>query len=334
MRAGAESRMLEGLSPKASEVAERFARFRTADNSRFYDALAEHMVGRADSPCLPMWFEYAITANQRGRETADRLQTLVPLRRGGLFQPRPRVLDVGCAYGGFLVAFAERGARVTGIEIDEALVRLALVNVREQAVDAEIVLGDATAVHPPFRGRFDLVIANDVLEHVPQPEAFLRNVRGWLSPRGVAYLQIPNGSFPAFVASDGHYQLFGVTLLEYSEASDYMRLDSGSPCTTYNYLDPAAYERLFVSCGLSFEILPEAAGSASVERVLEGCEELRSGLEEGLARVPEALRELVRERIEAYLRRVAAAPRGTPAEVRRFLLDYGSSFWSVLARRA
>jgi 2-polyprenyl-3-methyl-5-hydroxy-6-metoxy-1,4-benzoquinol methylase len=321
--------------PAWRRVAERFARFRSAGGGRFHEALARHFAHLADHPVLPLHFEYAATANDRGRAAAERLSRLFPVGRRGPMRRRTRVLDVGCAYGGFLVAFAEKGARVTGIDRDERYVHLAALNLREQGLDGELVHGDAAADHPAFRGFFDLVIANDVLEHVPDPEAFLRNLRAWLSPRGVAYLEIPNGAWPPYVVKDGHHQLFGVTLLDFSEAGEYMRrLSPGGRYDTYNYLGLGAYERLFAACDLSFELLQETGAGATVEGVLAQCAALEAGLDAGLATVPEGLRGLVRERVEAYLARVAAAPRATPEEIRRFLLDYGPAFWTVLARRA
>lgn len=323
------------LAPAARRVAERFARFRAPGGGLFFEALAGHFAHLEDHPVLPLHFEYAATANERGERAAERLVALLPSLDGrGLFGRRPRVLDVGCAYGGFLVAFARRGARVTGIDIDARYVRLAALNLRERGLDGDLVHGDAGEPHPEFSGRFDLVIANDVLEHVPRPAAFLAHLRDWLAPSGVAYLEIPNGAWPPYVARDGHHQLFGVTLLDHAEASEYVeRLTPGGRYDTYQYLGPDAYERLFKDAGLTFDVLPDAEGTAAVARVLAEVEALRAATPAGLAAVPGPLRERVRERLRAYLETLAWAPRGTPEEIRRFVLLYGAPFWTVLARR-
>ncbi|HEY1434961.1 MAG TPA: class I SAM-dependent methyltransferase [Thermoanaerobaculia bacterium] len=338
LRIGMEAsrRILEAPAPEAwQRIADRFARLRAPGGETYHDALARHFAHLEDNPVLALHFEYAATANDRGRAAARHLEGLVSLARRGPFGRRPRVLDVGCAYGGFLVAFAEKGARVTGIEIDERYVRLAALNLRERGLDAELVHGDAAADRPAFRDRFDLVIANDVLEHVPCPDGFLRNLRAWLAPRGAAYLEIPNGAWPPYVGKDGHHQLFGLTLLDHAEASAYMKLLSpGARYDTYNYLDAGAYERLFAECGLTFELLPEPHGAATVESVLAQRDALADTAAAGLETVPEGLRGLVGERVTAYLARLEEAPRATPEQVRRFVLDYGPAFWTVLARRA
>ena len=324
------------ISAPARRVAERFARFREPGNDAYFHALAEHLASLVEHPCLPMYFEYAITANARGRAAVERLsrETGIGGTRG-LFGRRRRVLDVGCAYGGFLVAFAEKGARVTGMEINELLLRLAVINLRASGVDADLVKGDTTAEHSGFRDRFDVITANDVVEHVPRLESFLRNLRDWLTPSGVSYLEIPNGAYPPFVLKDGHHQLFGITLLDFEEASSYYNrlYPHGAGYDTFNYLDLPGYQRVFASSGLSLTLLPETLAQASVDGVLQQLVELEAGLEAGLETVPVELRPLVRERVAAYLARVEAAPRESADDREKFLLDYGVSFWVVLARR-
>jgi 2-polyprenyl-3-methyl-5-hydroxy-6-metoxy-1,4-benzoquinol methylase len=322
----------------AAEIAARFERFRTPGNAGFYQALAAHKGHLVDHPCLPLHFEYAVTANERGRRSADRILKAAPLASPGRWlRRRPRVLDVGCAYGGFLVAFAERGARVTGIELDRRYLELALVNLREQGVDAHLVQGDATHPRPGFRGRFDLVVANDVIEHVISLEGFLSNIRDWLAPGGTAYLEIPNGAQPHFVIADGHYGLFGITLLDFEHAREYFQaLSPDGVMDTYRYPALADYRAAFDAAGLSFEILEDtlAIPALGVRDVEAQMEQLRVASAEGLTRVPALSRDLVASRLDAYLAHAAAAPRSTEEERRRFLLDYAPGFWMVLARRA
>jgi 2-polyprenyl-3-methyl-5-hydroxy-6-metoxy-1,4-benzoquinol methylase len=323
------------LSPQARRVAERFAHLREPGGEDLFDALAAHFEPLADNPSLPLYFEFAVTTNRRGRTAAERISRFAdPGRRRGLLRKRARALDVGCAYGGFLVALAERGARVTGIELDGRLLALAAINLRERGIDAGLVQGDATRAHPGFEGRFDIILANDVVEHVPRLEPFLRNLRDWLRADGIVYLEIPNGAHPAFVRRDGHHERFGITLLDFPDASRYLKLlDPPGSYDTYNYLGIAAYRELFASCGLSVTVLAETLAGASVEGVESQLAALESGLATDIETVPEDLRPLVRERVEAYLARVRAAPRVTEDERRRYLLEYGPSFWMVLASR-
>jgi 2-polyprenyl-3-methyl-5-hydroxy-6-metoxy-1,4-benzoquinol methylase len=332
------AREMSGPRDAAAEVSARFERFRTAENAGFYEALAAFKAFQVDNPALPMHFEYAVTANQRGRRAAERILRVAPLGRGGLRRwRRPRVLDIGCAYGGFLVAFAERGASVTGIELDRRYLELAFVNLREQGVDGTLIEADATNPRPAFHRRFDLIVANDVAEHVISLERFLSNVRDWLAPGGTAYLEIPNGAQPHSVIADGHYGLFGITLLDFHHASEYFHaLYPAMIMDTYRYPRLAEYASAFAAAGLTFEVLEDTLTipALSVADVEAQIGQLRAASADGLARVPAASRPLVAERVAAYLERAASAPRETEEQQRRFLLDYAPGFWMVVARRA
>ncbi|MFN2486114.1 MAG: class I SAM-dependent methyltransferase [Acidimicrobiia bacterium] len=60
-----------------------------------------------------------------------------------------RVLDVGCAYGGFVVAASQAGAReVIGIDISRELLDLASMQLQDYGVDAELVQADIFAMTP------------------------------------------------------------------------------------------------------------------------------------------------------------------------------------------
>ncbi|MGZ4550525.1 MAG: class I SAM-dependent methyltransferase [Blastococcus sp.] len=80
--------------------------------------------------------------------------------------PGTSLLDLGCGAGSFARAAADRGARVTGIDLDPAAVRLAAAEVPE----GSFALGD---VHDPPPGPFDVVAAVQVLMHVADPVAVL-----------------------------------------------------------------------------------------------------------------------------------------------------------------
>ena len=96
-----------------------------------------------------------------------------------------RYLDVGCGSGGTLGVAKALGWQVTGIELDEAAAAKA------KRFTDEIHVGDIlTAPFAP--GRFDVVTAFHVLEHVPDPVAALRRMVGWLAAGGVLMVEVPN----------------------------------------------------------------------------------------------------------------------------------------------
>ena len=110
---------------------------------------------------FPMWFDYAMYANQRGKDMAALLMPrAAPSAR--------RYLDVGCGLGGFLVAFAQRGLDVFGFDVDQERVQLARFNLQDFRIpEPKAVYGDL--LDPAFvatLGKFDIITMIDVIEHV------------------------------------------------------------------------------------------------------------------------------------------------------------------------
>ena len=94
------------------------------------------------------------------------------------------VLELG--YGeGIVSAFLRgRGCRLTVVEGSGMLAREA----RARGFEVEESLFEE---YDPGK-RYDLVLANHVLEHVDEPRQVLKRARGWLKPRGKLFAIVPN----------------------------------------------------------------------------------------------------------------------------------------------
>src|SRR5204862_6722418 len=99
---------------------------------------------------------------------------------------RGRLLDVGCGRGELLLEAAARGFDVTGIDLSAHAVQTANERLGAPvAIDADL----QSAAFPD--GRFDVCMCSDVLEHVRDPIALLREIRRVLKPEGVLFLVTP-----------------------------------------------------------------------------------------------------------------------------------------------
>lgn len=99
------------------------------------------------------------------------------------------VLDVGCAAGDTARALADRGCRVSGVDIDAAAAEPARA-VLDELVIADI---DQAPLSTHFKAEsFDAIIFGDVLEHLVDPAMVLRDAIGLLTPQGRILVSIPN----------------------------------------------------------------------------------------------------------------------------------------------
>ena len=103
-------------------------------------------------------------------------------------QKYPRVLECGCSNGFLSRLISARGSRVVGIEIDrEAAEQARRVCARVLCLD----LNDDDWTKS-IQEEFDLVTFGDVLEHLVDPQATLRNARRLLAPGGSVLICLPN----------------------------------------------------------------------------------------------------------------------------------------------
>ena len=100
--------------------------------------------------------------------------------------PEGDLLEVGCGAGTLLCEFGRKGFDCTGLDASFAARELAgLVNMGEARV--QIV----ESSEPGWLGRFDYLLAFEVLEHIENDLDALRGWYDWLKPGGVLLLSVP-----------------------------------------------------------------------------------------------------------------------------------------------
>jgi len=108
------------------------------------------------------------------------LRTLLKYKR-----PPGRVLEVGCAHGGFTAVMKEAGFDAKAVELSPWVIDFA-----KKTFDIEVLRGplDPNQIEA---GSLDAVVLLDVLEHLPDPAAVVREFATLLKPDGVLLIQTP-----------------------------------------------------------------------------------------------------------------------------------------------
>jgi len=97
-------------------------------------------------------------------------------------------LDVGCGAGLLAEPLARLGAQVTAVDAAPELITVAKVHAEGQGL---IINYRAVGVEE-LDGKFDLVTAMEVIEHVADPQAFVNDLAARLAPGGLMILSTPN----------------------------------------------------------------------------------------------------------------------------------------------
>ncbi|HMZ07545.1 MAG TPA: class I SAM-dependent methyltransferase [Anaerolineales bacterium] len=212
---------------------------------------AERMKNLKGDVLLYTWFSFGLSTNMRGRMVAGVFQSHVKSNMR-------RYLDVGCGYGGFMVAFKELGLDVYGFELDASLVALSKANLADYGIPTErATVGDV--LDDGFLkqlGTFDVITCNDVIEHVDNVDLAIKNMTNMLNPSGILILQIPNKDYVESISHDSHYNVFGITLLRHAEAEQYHKMAFGDAYTVGEYYEFEHYRDQLTQYGCEVTLFP------------------------------------------------------------------------------
>lgn len=108
-----------------------------------------------------------------------------------------RVLDLGCGLGEYVRAFARRGARALGSDVATDRLAEALERVRDHGDrNVDGFLAHAGEAMPYPDGVMDVIVLNEVIEHVEDDRQTMREIARVLRPGGTCILYAPNRLYP------------------------------------------------------------------------------------------------------------------------------------------
>jgi SAM-dependent methyltransferase len=118
-----------------------------------------------------------------------------------------KVLEIGCAEGGVLKAFLDKGCTGIGVELSPYRVDLAnnFLNEEIAAGRVRIIAKDIydSSFTNEFKHLFNLIILKDVIEHIHDQEKLMEQLKLYLKPGGKIFFGFP----PWYMPFGGHQQI-------------------------------------------------------------------------------------------------------------------------------
>lgn len=139
----------------------------------------------AESTYDAMYFDGLNRYNDREAELQKHFGVLLDIIEHR--QSSGKLLDVGCGTGLLLTVARSRGFKVQGIEFSQYASSFARTN-----HSLQITTGTISSAASALNERFDVITLNHVLEHLRDPRADLKTLRGLLAPGGILVVGVPN----------------------------------------------------------------------------------------------------------------------------------------------
>lgn len=131
------------------------------------------------------------------------LHDINPLRANWIDERSPvagkNVLDVGCGGGILAESMAQRGAKVTGIDMGEAPLAVAQLHSLETGITVDYQRCTAEEMASQHAGKYDIVTCLEMLEHVPDPSSVINACTNLVKPGGHVYFSTINRNPKAYL---------------------------------------------------------------------------------------------------------------------------------------
>ncbi|MDX2197095.1 MAG: class I SAM-dependent methyltransferase [Cytophagales bacterium] len=126
-----------------------------------------------------------------------------------------QVMEIGCAEGGVLKAFVEKGCKCTGIELSQSKIDNANKFMSDEVAQGYIALICSDIYDIDFETKyshtFDLIVLKDTIEHIHNQDRLMAQLQKLLKVNGRIFLGFP----PWASAWGGHQQICKSKVLMY-----------------------------------------------------------------------------------------------------------------------
>lgn len=110
-----------------------------------------------------------------------------------------KIIDIGCGGGILTESLALKGATVTGIDLNSALIAVASNHQLETGTHVEYLTQSAEAMASKQPHTYDIVTCLELLEHVPDPRSIIVSCATLLKPGGSVFFSTLNRNVKSYL---------------------------------------------------------------------------------------------------------------------------------------
>jgi SAM-dependent methyltransferase len=129
------------------------------------------------------------------------LNYIIPyIEKQQAFREGMHVLEIGCGEGGVLKAFAERNCFCTGMDLSTSKIDHGKELLADEIAAGKMELFSADIYDQKtmdaFKGKFDLIVLKDTIEHIPEQEKVMEQLKIYLKTNGRLFFAFPPWRMP------------------------------------------------------------------------------------------------------------------------------------------
>lgn len=147
------------------------------------------------------WWDKSCALNLINKDRCDYIESCLTRTWGDGALRQQQVLEIGCGGGLICAELARRGATAMGIDPSREALEVARARTCQEGLGAQCTFVPSSAEALPFAdGSFSVLVCLDVLEHVQDLRATIREISRVLAPGGLFVFDTINRTWMARLA--------------------------------------------------------------------------------------------------------------------------------------